>query len=116
MKPLITCENPNKGTLSFYLSPEEGKYYLFSQNYRKGMADYFKNGLRLDMAYDFSKCHNDSAVIRVLSKLPSYIKYIEKEYTISVLRQTKKKMQKNKKTFNRSNYLATHDWDEYLVS
>ena len=102
MQPYISCENPTKGTLSFYLCTDEGRYYLFSNEYRKGVANFFQFGLRLDAAHDFSKCRYDTAVTKVLSKFPSYIKYIEKEYGISVLRQTQKRANNDRKAPSRT--------------
>lgn len=102
MQPYISCENPAKGTLSFYLCTDEGRYFLFSNEYRKGIANFFQYGLRLDAAHDFSKCRYDTAVTKVMSKFPSYIKYIEKEYGISVLRQTQKRANKDRKSPSRS--------------
>ena len=116
MQPYITYENSTKGTLRFYLYAEGEKYYLFSQDYRKGVADYFKYGLRLDDVHDFSRCHNDSSIIRVLTKLPSYIKYIEKEYGITVLRQTQKKAQKERRSYKQPRFTIRCELNEFLAS
>ena len=44
---------------------------------------------------NYSKAHNDSAVIRTMKKIPMYVKYVEKEYAIEVLEQTKKRNSQN---------------------
>ena len=69
------------------------KYYLFWQAYRRSVQSFFAKGLRLEEVYDFSKAKRNNAVIRTLAKLPLYIKYIESEYGIAVLKQTQKKHQ-----------------------
>ena len=82
---------PQNGIHSFYLKDKKDEYYLFSQDYRKSVQAYYGNGVHLDRAIDYSKCHRDSALARTMTKLPAYIKYIEKEYEIKVLKQTIKK-------------------------
>lgn len=37
----------------------------------------------------YSRAHNDSAITRTMDKIPMYVRYIEKEYAIEVLEQTK---------------------------
>ena len=91
MKATIYCEPTSKGVHSFYLVTSEAEYYMFSQDYRKGVHDYFSKGVRIDEATDFSKSHRDNAIRRTMTKIPMYIKYIEKEYGVEVLERTKRK-------------------------
>ena len=91
MKTKIYCKISSKGAHNFYISTDEGEYFLFSQNYRRGVNDYFKNGVNLNEVFNFARCKYDNAVIRTKSKLPMYIKYVEKEYGITILDKTKKK-------------------------
>ena len=110
MKPIVKCENPEYGTLSFYLVADSRRYFLFSQAYRKNVAHFFRNGMRLADIQNFSKSKNDTAVAKIMSKLPSYIKYIEKEYDISVLRETQKKKKHPHKASGR---YANTRWNYY---
>ena len=91
MKTMIYCETPKKAVHDFYMLNEGEIYYLFSQNYRKGVQDFYHKGVRLDESLDYSKAHKDTAIERTMSKIPMYIKYIEKEYGIEVLKRTKKR-------------------------
>lgn len=91
VKTMIYCEPTEQGVHSFFLVTEGQEYYLFSQNYRKGVHAYYSKGVSLVEAINYSKTHNDNALIRTMSKLPMYIKYIEKEYGIEVLERTKRK-------------------------
>lgn len=91
MKATIYCESSSKGIHSFYLVTSVNEYYMFSQNYRKGVHEYFNKGVRIDEATDFSKSRRDNAIRRTMTKIPVYIKYIEKEYGVEVLEQTKRK-------------------------
>ena len=93
MKTMIYCRPTAQGIHSFYIISEGEEFFLFSQNYRKGVHSYFSKGVRLDEAYDYSKTNRDSAVIKTMNKLPMYIKYIEREYGITILNQTKKRNQ-----------------------
>ena len=95
MKAMIYCEPTERGIHSFYLVTEGREYFLFNQNYRKGVQEYFNRGVSIDQAMNYSKTHNDSALVRTMTKLPTYIKYIEKEYEIEVFEQTKKRNSKN---------------------
>lgn len=96
MKTKIYCIISDKGIHSFYLQHNSKRFYLFSQNYRKGVHKYYKNGVSLEDAINFNKSHRDEAVTHTMEKLPAYIKYIEKEYDIAVYKKTKVK--NNKRT------------------
>lgn len=94
MKATIYCEPTSRGVHSFFLITSESEYFLFSQDYRKGVHEYFNKGVRIEDATDFSKSHRDNAIRKTMTKIPMYIKYIEKEYGIEVLEQTKKRNRK----------------------
>lgn len=95
MKAKIYCEPIERGTHSFYLTVDGQQYYLFSQNYRRGVQEYFSKGVSIYESMNYSKTHRDEALIRTMTKIPMYINYIEKEYGVQVLEQTKKKNVKN---------------------
>lgn len=97
MKPTIYCKEKTKGMHSFYIITDNGlEYFLFSQNYRKGVQNFFGKGVRLDQARNFAKSNKDSAIMRTMHKIPMYIKYLEKEYGIEILEKTRKKKFKTK--------------------
>ena len=91
MKTAIYCKTVSEGVQSFFVSCDGRSHYLFSQGYRKGVKDYFGRGVTVDRALDFSRACGDHAVIRTMEKLPSYIRYVEREYGIEVLRRTVKR-------------------------
>ena len=95
MKTMIYCRSTNKGVHTFYLNADGIEYYLFHQNYRKGVSDYYRNGVLLDYAINFGRSKKDDALMRTMQKLPMYLKYAEKEYGIQVLNQTIKKNKKH---------------------
>lgn len=88
-KPWIYCKMPkNEEKLAFYLEFNGEKYFLFNQNRTDKVEAFFRNGVTLDRAIDMSASRNDFNLQKVMSKLLSYIKYIEKEYEIAVLRRS----------------------------
>ncbi|WP_456028916.1 hypothetical protein [Ruminococcus sp.] len=95
MKTTVYCKPTSKGVHSFYLLIGSEEFFLFSQAYRKGVEEYYGRGVHFDESMNYSKAHNDSAVIRTMKKIPMYVKYVEKEYVIEVLEQTKKRNSQN---------------------
>ena len=91
MKTNVYCRTTARGIQSFYLEAEGESHYLFSQKFRRGVAQYFTQGVCIDAAMDFSRAHRDTAIIHTMKKLSTHIKYAEKEYGIVVLRQTFRK-------------------------
>ena len=91
MQTKIYCKTLSKGIHSFYLSHNGMDYLLFCQEYRRGVNDFYKNGVRFDEARDYSKARRDTALIKTMDKIPMYVKYIEREYNIQILNKTKAK-------------------------
>lgn len=91
MKTMIYCEVTNAGEHAFYLIDGNERYYLFSQKFKYGVQKYFSKGVSLRDSTNFSKSHNDSALRKTMSKIPLYIKYIEKSYEVEIYEQTKRR-------------------------
>lgn len=87
MNAKIYCKTTEKGIHSFYLKLRNDTYFLFSQSYRKGVQDFYQNGVMLSDSFNHAKSRHDNAIERTMTKIPMYIKYIEKEYGIEVLKQ-----------------------------
>ena len=96
-KARVFCEsyydfNNEQAYQDFYLTHDGRDYFLFRQEYRKGIKEYFgRGGVDIDRAIKNNWNKLDTAVIRTIDKIPSYIRYIEKQYGIAVLEQTKKR-------------------------
>ena len=95
MKDMIYCKRTDCGFHSFYLVVNGQEYYLFRQNSRKGVQKYYGDGVPINAALDFSRAHRDDAIERTMTKLPLYIRYIEREYEIEVFEQTKRRSLRN---------------------
>ena len=96
MKATVYCKATDKGTHTFYLVSEGREYFLFHQNFRRGVAEYYRYGVTVKEAINFGRSKHNTALINTMEKLPAYIKYVEKEYGIEVLKQTAKKNQSRK--------------------
>ena len=96
-KNRIYCRTESKGVHTFYLESIYGDYFLFCQDYRTGVNQYFKRGVTLEEATDYKKSRFDNAIIRTMSKLYMYIRYVEKENGIEILNQTIKKNARKRK-------------------
>ncbi len=97
MKFRILSKVDTAGYHTLYLWTEQNEYYLFKQAYRKGVARYYRNGLIIDDAIDYSKAKGNTAVINTMSKLLSHIRYVEKEFGITVLGRTQKNANNRKR-------------------
>jgi len=97
MTAIVSCKSTAKGIHSFYIKAGGGSHFLFSQDYRHGVNEYFRDGVRLDDALDFSRAKGDTAIKRTMEKLPKHIEYIEREYDLEILRKTAKKNAKHYK-------------------
>lgn len=87
----IFCEVSRPGIHSMYLLFEGKRYFLFSQNYRQSVQEFFSKPVFFDAALNYSKAHKDAALMRTFGKIVLYTQYVEKEQDIEVLEKTKKK-------------------------
>lgn len=105
----IFSKTTEKGKQSLYLRTNGKEYYLFSQDYRRSVKEYYSRPMSIDRALDFSRGEG-RAVRRTMEKLRIYIPYVEKEYGLCVLSKTKKHQRPNKTVRTRC------DYDDYEVA
>ena len=88
------------------------EYYLFSQDYRVSVKEYFMSGISIRETTNFANTHS-TAVRHTLDKLKTYIPYIEKEYGIVVMEKTRKNQDKKRnKAYKRQSFnWKTVDWE-----
>ena len=106
MKTIIYCKRSERGKHNFYLQTNGEDFYLFSQNYKKGVQEYFGRGVYLERACDYSRSKHDTAVVKTMDKIPVFIKYIEKESGILVFEQTKRKCNLQRKYHSKTALIA----------
>ena len=97
MANTIYCEITAKGVQRFFINANGETHFLFSQNFRRGVKDYFERGVRIDEAINFKRANGNSAIIHTMEKLPTYIRYVEREYGMEVLKRTARKNQTYKR-------------------
>jgi len=79
---LKVCKSQNH----LYLVVGNKEYYLFSQKYKKTVVDYYSKGVVLEKAMDFSRSKRNKGITKIMEKLPAYVRNIEREYDIHVLK------------------------------
>ena len=110
MQAKVYCKTVAKGIQAFYVNANGKEYFLFEQDYRVSNKEFFRHGYYITDKVDYSKV-TSTAVRKTLKKLPSYVKYVEKEYGISIYEKTKlkEKCQKLKTPYKRTPFL----WNQY---
>ena len=88
MANMIYCKTTAKGVQSFYVTANGETQFLFSQNFRRGVKEYFERGVSIDEAINFKRANGNRAIVHTMEKLPLYIRYVEREYGMEVLRKT----------------------------
>ena len=104
----IVCKTTPSGKNNLYLTVDGRDIFLFSQDYRKTVSDFYQNPICVDRALDYS-VSTGIVVRKTMDKLRVYIPYIEKEYGVSVLKKTKKSQKLNKSS-------RTRREDDYCVA
>jgi hypothetical protein len=92
MKTKVYCKTQEKGVHTFYLNQGGEVYYLFSQDYRKGVSKYYGCPISLDEAIDCSRAKRDSAILRTMEKITASVRYLEKQYNIAIYKKSAKKL------------------------
>lgn len=96
MKARIYCTSNHRGTHLFFLDLGKEQFFLFSQAYRKGVEEFYGRGVFIDESMNYNKAHKDSSILKTMEKIPMYVKYVEKEYDLEVLKQTQKRCSRRK--------------------
>ena len=109
MKAKIICKTEEKDKLYFYAVINSKEYFLFTQSYKRSVKQFFKNGVSVNGINDYSSAHS-TCVRRVLDKLPSYLHYIEKEYSVEIYNKTK--VNKKQKAYKRESFR----WQDYAFA
>lgn len=109
MKTKVICKEHSRGTLSFYAMDNGKEYFLFNQEFKKTVYDYFMNGVNVSLTSNYSVAHSHT-VRKTLDKLPSYLRYVEKEYDLEIYEKTKSnKSNKKSKPYKRQAFR----WQDY---
>ena len=111
MKAKVICKAAGKGQQNFFVVVAGKEYYLFRQDYRASNQDFFKNGVSIDSIGNYDGVHSQ-AVRKTLDKLPTYLRYIEKEYGIAIYERGAQKTAKKQKPYKRKTFCWRQQvWD-----
>ena len=110
MAATVFCKTTAKATQSFFVNVHGRDYFLFNQNFRKSNKEYFRNGVNIHELGNFSSAHS-SAVRKTLDKLPTYLRYVEKEYDVAIYNKPQKKVASKKQAYKRSAFR----WQDYSL-
>jgi hypothetical protein len=86
---VVYCTQPVRGKLYFRVASAGEDHYLFTQPFRLSLWNRYRFGVRLEDALDWSRC-GTPAGRKVCEKLFKWIRSIEKEYGIALLRKSRK--------------------------
>ena len=75
-KIIITKENRK---LNFYLLSREQRLYLFTQDFSKGVYNFFRNGKTENQLRSYDKWNNNKRLDKTIEKIPMYVRYVLKE-------------------------------------
>lgn len=88
---MIYCTKQTNGKLNFYVEVKGKVLYLFTQSFHVDVHSYYSKRRTLNEALDFSRGHYSRSMAKVMEKLPSYLRYVEQEEDLILLRKTAKK-------------------------
>lgn len=92
MRNQIICKG-QPGSVAFFLEWSGKSYYLFNQKYSQHVFETYRNGVPINKAFEHKKYRNrimQSANDKTIERLRLSVRYIEKEYSITVFgNQTK---------------------------
>ena len=109
MKAKVICRTVEKGQQAFFVKVYGKEYFLFQQEFRISVKEFFKNSVDVNGINNYSSAHS-TAVRRTLDKLPTYLHYIEKEYGVEIYEKTKEaKTIKKSKPYKRQAFR----WQDY---
>ena len=76
----VYCTKNETGSLDFYVCSSSGECYLFTQKYYRSVYEMYHTPLTIKQATDFRKADKNTILIKVIEKLPVYLRYAEKNY------------------------------------
>ena len=78
MRNKITITKSNN-KIHFYLVTGGKQYYLFSQDFSKGVYEFFRSGRSEAELHSFKLWHRNPRLDKTIEKIPMYIRYVMKE-------------------------------------
>lgn len=74
----VYCKKNSNGSLDFYAHSSSGECYLFTQKFYRSVYNMYRNPLTVKQATSFRRADENTALRKVVEKLPVYLRYAEK--------------------------------------
>ena len=113
MKPVVFCKPTAKGEHTFYIKTQDGTKYLFVQDFRRGVHNFFSRGVSVNQVFNASL--KDAAICHTAKKLSSHLRYIQKEYEVQLLNDDKRKHKYTKSKIKTKSQRWDDSWDDYIA-
>ncbi len=107
MQNYIYCKSTSNNVQTFYLMVEGVKYFLFKQSFKKSNKEAFQNGVYL---FDLGKLRKSKNydIRKTATKLPVFIRNVEREHGFKVLKTNKNKQ------YKKGNERSSYYYDEIM--
>lgn len=79
---IIVEKSPDTNEIKFYLKNKNGTFWLFTQDYTKGVYDYFRFGRSEKEVLNFPDWERNKRLSKTISRIPKEVRYVDK-YIIS---------------------------------
>ena len=88
MNKMVYCRSTAHNVSSFYLRCDGRDYYLFSQNFKRIVHDYYSGGVTITSAIRPGRRDISETIYRTMDKIRKNVVYLEKEYDLEVFNKT----------------------------
>lgn len=78
MRNRVTITKKNN-KIHFYLVNDGGRYYMFSQDFSRGVYEFFRSGRSEAELHNYKRWHRNPRLDKTIEKIPMYIRYVLKE-------------------------------------
>ncbi len=79
-KIIVTKKNDK---INFFLQDKDSCFFLFSQNFSKGVYQFFCKGKSESEIQAFKKWNRNPRLDKTIEKIPLYTKYVRKEIILA---------------------------------
>ena len=90
IKCIVTGQKYDK-RLKFYLHANGETHYMFDQTFHNTVYDYYRDGVSVDQAINYSFAKGNAALQRAMDRIPAQLQYLENEYNVVALQKSKTK-------------------------
>lgn len=109
MQAKVFCKTVAKDVQAYYVRVDGEAYFLFRMPFHRSNNDFFRKGVNIDKLCNYAGAHS-TTVRKTLDKLPAYLRYIEREYSVPIYTKKKNRQNKTQVVYNRKKFR----WQDYM--